>query len=363
MKVLIAMSGGIDSSVVAHLLKEQGHEIVGVRFTLWSDPLAPALAQLLPSKCCDTQSAVRCAAVAKEIGIPLHIVNLEKEFKEIVVERFLDDYRSGLTPNPCIGCNRQIKFGKLMELASEYGCDKLATGHYARVAQEKMPDGTERFLLLEATDVEKDQSYYIHDLSQTQLRRVLFPLGAMHKRDVFALAKRYGIPFDEHYRESQDLCFFPEKSPHAFIKRHLKNTLQPGTIVRRDGTVVGKHEGLPLYTLGQRRGLKIGGLKIPLEVVAKDVAGNRLIVAEKDAEKTTSVRVRDLSWVSWQPPEGDDTPFDCRTRSLSPRHAGRFRLEGTAGTFTFDTPVPPQSPGQSLVLYRGDEVIGGGIIV
>lgn len=369
MRILLAMSGGIDSSTVAHLLKEQGHDVVGVRFTLWQDPLAPALAQLLPNKCCDAQAAARCSSVAKALDIPLHVINLEKDFKRIVVDRFLKEYKSGLTPNPCIFCNREVKFGKLMEIADKLGCDKLATGHYARTVKDErkgvMVSSVEPYTrLLEATDKEKDQSYYLHCLSQAQLSRALFPLGTMTKGEVFALAKRYGVPFDHAtYRESQDLCFFPEKSPQAFLRRHLREALRPGEIIRRDGTVVGTHEGLPLYTVGQRRGLRIGGLKIPLEVVAKDTAHNRLIVEEKDRAQTLAIQVRDLTWISWKPQESEETPFECRTRSLSSKHNGTFRYAGSSGTFTLIEPLPPQSPGQSLVLYRGEEIVGGGVIV
>ncbi len=363
MKILVAMSGGIDSSVVTHLLREQGHEVVGVRFTLWNDPLAPAKTQLLTSKCCDAQTAARAASVAAKLEFPLHVVNLEREFKRIVVDRYLEDVRSGLTPNPCVHCNRAIKFGRLLELADKFGCERLATGHYARTAEETQSDGSIRCLLLEAADKEKDQSYYLHGLSQDQLKRVLFPLGTMVKDDVFALAKKYGIPFDpQTYRESQDLCFFPEKSPQEFLKRSLKDGMHAGEIVKRDGTVVGTHDGLPLYTVGQRRGLKIGGLKIPLEVVAKDVAGNRLIVDEKDRQKTHEIRVCDLTWVSWKPGENKECHLHCRTRSLSKKRSGIFRFAETAGTFTFHDPTPLQSPGQSLVLYRGEEIVGGGFI-
>src|SRR3989338_2174563 len=281
MRILVALSGGIDSSTVAHLLSEQGHELIGVRFTLWTDPLAPALAEILPSKCCNAQTASRTQYVAKKLKIPLHIIDLQDEFKKSVVDPFLDGYRKGLTPNPCIGCNKTIKFGKLIELMKEFGCEKLATGHYARVAVERMPDGSDQHVLLEAVDQKKDQSYYLYGLNQDQLSSVMFPLGAMQKSEVYTLAKHFEVPFDEYYQESQDLCFFPEKSPEEFLKRHVKESITPGEIIRHDGTIVGEHEGLPLYTIGQRHGLGIGGLKIPLEVVAKDSERNRLIVEEK----------------------------------------------------------------------------------
>lgn len=362
MKILLAMSGGVDSSVVAHLLKDEGHEVIGVRFTLWTDPLAPAIAQILPSKCCTTQNISRADKVAKKLGIPLQIISLEDEFKRTVVDPYLTAHAEGLTPNPCIGCNRNIKFGKLLALAKKLGCDKLATGHYARVATERLNGGSERHLLLEAIDLKKDQSYYLYGLTQEQLASVIFPLGAMQKQEVYALAEHYGVPLPSSYRESQDLCFFPEKKPAAFLKRHLKEALRDGDIVRRNGMVVGTHEGLALYTIGQRRGIKIGGLKVPLEVVEKDASGNALIVEEQGIEKTAKLILNDMRFVSWAPAENEATAFECRIRSLSPKKKGTLLVKGTSGIFTFQSPIMRQSPGQSLVLYRGEEVVGGGVI-
>jgi len=362
MKILVALSGGIDSSVVAHMLKEQGHELVGVRFTLWTDPLAPSIAQILPSKCCNAQTASRARATAMTLGIPYHIIDLEKEFKEEVVDPFLDGFRKGLTPNPCIRCNRTIKFGKLLEIMKEYGCEKLATGHYARVATEECNDGTVRRLLLEATDSTKDQSYYLYGLTQEQLSVVMFPLGGMQKSDVYGLAAHFGVPFDEEYRESQDLCFFPEKSPAEFLKRYLPDAIEPGRIVRKDGAVVGTHAGLPLYTIGQRRGLGIGGLTIPLEVVSKNVETNELIVDEQGAQRINGVELEHIHWVSWQPPEHEPTTFECRVRSLSARKNGTLTYTGNKGVFSFSGHENLIAPGQSLVLYRGQEVVGGGVM-
>lgn len=361
-RILVALSGGIDSSTVAFLLKEQGHELIGVRFLLWSDPLAPALAQVLPSKCCTAQNASRAQWVTKHLSIPFHVVDLQEEFKREVVDPFLDGYRQGCSPNPCICCNRTMKFGRLLTLAEELGCEALATGHYARTARERLGDETERTILLEAVDGTKDQSYYLYGLSQEQLRHALFPLGTMRKSEVYALAQAFGIPFDKQYRESQDLCFFPEKTPHAFLKRHLRTALKPGEITRRDGSVVGTHEGLPLYTLGQRKGLGIGGLRVPLEVVEKNVAKNLLVVAPRGEVKARSVLLTELRWISWKPREHAPQPFECRSRSLAPRSRGTLTYEGKSGTFLFDHPLPPQAPGQSLVLYRGEEVVGGGVV-
>src|SRR3989338_245055 len=370
MKILVALSGGIDSSTVAHMLKAAGHELIGVRFLLWTDPLAPALAEILPNKCCSAQNAARAGKVAKDLGIPYHIVDLSDEFKRTVVDPYLESHRNGLTPNPCIGCNKNIKFGRLMELMKEFGCEKMATGHYARIATEDAASVAEsrdsplrRRLLLEAIDKSKDQSYYLYGLSQEQLSRCLFPLGGMCKADVYTLAAQFGVPFeDDTYRESQDLCFFPEKTPEEFLRRHLRDAIEPGPIIRRDGIVVGKHEGLPLYTIGQRRGLKIGGLKIPLEVVAKDAGTNALIVAEQGNENIREISIQDIAWVSWKPEENVPTPFEYRSRSLSPRKRGTLIFTHDTGLFRFEKPSPPATPGQSLVLYRGEEIVGGGTI-
>lgn len=380
MNILVALSGGIDSSVTAHLLKEEGHDVVGVRFTLWNDPLAPALAKVLPSKCCNTQTAARAKSVAETLEIPYHIEDLEEEFKREVVDPFLEAHRKGLTPNPCIRCNQTIKFGRLLEIADNLGCEKIATGHYARVESERVDPSTtlratsssgvmvsvvepDTYHLLEAIDKTKDQSYYLYSLTQEQLARVIFPLGTLQKREVYALARKYGVPFEEDsYRESQDLCFFPEKTPQAFLKRHLKAHLKTGKIVRKNGTTVGTHQGLPLYTIGQRRGLGIGGLKIPLEVVHKNYTSNTLVVEEQGRETVTTLPLHDLRWIAEKPDEGTPLAFECRTRSLAQRTPGRLIYRGQTGSFHCDRPLPSQAPGQHLVLYQGEEVIGGGVI-
>lgn len=361
MRILLAMSGGVDSSTVAHLLKEGGHDVVGVRFILWTDPLAPALAQVLPTKCCSAQNIVRAEKVCRKLGIPLHVIDLSREFYEQVVEPYLKAHVGGLTPNPCIGCNRTIKFGKLLELLDEYNCERLATGHYARVALEEISGSASRHVLLEAIDKRKDQSYYLYGLSQKQLSKMMCPLGGMQKSEVYALARKYGVPLPVHYRESQDLCFFPEKTPQEFLKRHLGEAIRPGTIRRRDGTIVGHHNGAPLYTVGQRHGLKIGGLKVPLEIVEKRADRNELIVADQGAEKTTSLNVTELRWISWTPDEAR-VAFECRTRSQGVKTDVFLDWKGSNGVVTYSSPQPPQARGQSAVFYRGEEIVGGGTI-
>ena len=362
MKILVAMSGGVDSSVVAHKLKEEGHEIIGVRFTLWTDPLAPPLAQILPSKCCNAQTVARANQVAKDLDIPLQILDLEQEFKRDVVDPFLQGYREGSTPNPCIGCNRSVKFGRLLELCKELGCEKLATGHYARVAEEKQSDGSVRYLLLEGLDRTKDQSYYLYGLNQEQLSTVMFPLGGFHKSEDFELAIQYGVPYDDtSYRESQDLCFFPEKQPEQFLKRYIKDS-KPGDIKLEDGTVVGQHKGIPFYTIGQRKGLGIGGLKIPLHVVRKDCGSNTVFVAPDGADLKKDLSASDLRWVSWEPPRNVKNDFQARIHSLGTKHDGVLEHDGKTLDFRFDKGLRGIAAGQSIVLYRGEEIVGGGVI-
>ena len=353
---MLAMSGGVDSSVCAYLLKEQGHEVIGVHFNIWSDPLAPAIDQLLPSKCCNAQVEARMKSVAKKLGIPLHTIDIRDEFKEHVVDHFLKEYECGRTPNPCVQCNRTIKFGTMIKMMEDLECDKIASGHYARVNEE---DG--EYHLLEAVDKEKDQSYFLYTLTQEKLEKVIFPLGGMKKQDVIKLAKKYEIPLPGDYRESQDVCFYPEKEPEEFLKRHLK-TSKPGEIKTEDSEVVGEHKGLPFYTIGQRKGLNIGGLKIPLHVTKKDTKTNTLFVASAGADRNIEVIASELNWIAWTPPKNEEIELEARINSLGKRRKGTLKVSDGVANFTFFEPVRGIAPGQSLVLYRGDEILGGGLI-
>lgn len=356
------MSGGVDSSVVAHLLKEQGHELVGVMMKLWTDPLAPEVTRAIPTKCCSVEHIQRARSVCSTLGIPFYVLNLEDEFKDKIVDPFLRSHEIGENPNPCIECNREIKFGMLLKKAGELECDMLATGHYARTAVETHSDGSERHVLLEALDIHKDQSYYLYTLTQEKLRKVLFPLGHMEKREVLERAKTYGIPINSQYRESQDLCFFPEKTSAPFLRRHLKR-VSKGDIRTTDGALLGTHDGLPFYTVGQRKGLKIGGMRIPLHVDRKDPSSNTIFVAQNGADLKTEAYASNMHWISWSPDSRRKSEFFARIHSLGEKHRGFFFHENGKNIFRFQHGVRGIAPGQHIVLYRGSEVVGGGRII
>ncbi|MDD5469294.1 MAG: tRNA 2-thiouridine(34) synthase MnmA [Candidatus Peribacteraceae bacterium] len=356
MRILVAMSGGVDSSVAAHLLQQDGHDLVGVRFLLWTDPDAPAAAQILPSKCCNPQTIHRANTVAQQLGFPLHHVDIREEFKEKVVDHFLAEYQAGNTPNPCVLCNRVIKFAKLLELAEELGCDKVATGHYARI--EKHGDA---YRLLEAADKRKTQSYFLYSLSQETLSRTLFPLGAMRKEDVIALGRTLGIPLPAQYEESQDVCFYPEKEPQAFLRRHLRG-VEPGDIRDRGGRKVGMHRGLPFYTIGQRKGLGVGGLKVPLHVVEKDRGTNAIVVAPSGADLESVIKAKDLRMIRGTPKDLQGKSCQVRVCSQGKKHRGKLEISGEKLQVNLAEPIRGIAPGQAVVLYDGHEILGGATI-
>lgn len=356
MRILLAMSGGVDSSTVAHLLKKEGHEVIAVHFLLWMDPKAPAEAQVLPKKCCSTEMKNRVKRVSEDLEIPLHQIDLSNEFKCEVVDPFLDAYKKGLTPNPCVVCNRIFKHAQLTRLADEFGCEKIATGHYVRLKTDE--DGMTH--LLEASDSTKDQSYYLYRLSQEQLKRSIFPLGEMMKKDVIKLARSFDIPLPEDYQQSQDICFFPEKEPHEFLDRYLEEN--SGDIIDMENNKRGEHRGLFHYTEGQRKGLGIGGLKIPLHVVRKDVESNTLVVGTKEETSGMEFKANDLSWPSSVPEIDVDHKFDVRIHALGERIPAALKHNGVVMHVRLSKPTIGISPGQSVVVYREKEVVGGGII-
>ncbi len=378
--VAVAMSGGVDSSVAAGLCVAAGYDVVGIMLRLWTEPGAEGT-----NRCCTPDAVDDARAVADRLEIPFHLLDITDEFKSAVVDDFLASAAAGDTPNPCFTCNRKVRFGLLLSRALAVGADLLATGHYARV--EHVDD---RWRLLRGVDPGKDQSYVLHRLDQDRLSRAMFPLGPLLKPDVRRLAEAMELPVAQR-ADSVDLCWVGDKGLPGFLARHMsQDALAPGPILGPDGNEVGRHEGLPRYTLGQRRGLGVA-LGAPAYVVGRDVARNALIVGPDEMLWTRELRVRTMHWIAGEPPAdalaGDGAPFDdafrpvegdegVHSRASSPgmrvtaqiryrAAAAPARLRATAdggAWLRFDEPVRAPTRGQGLVAWRGDEVVGGGPI-
>lgn len=347
-RVLVALSGGVDSSVSALLLKEQGYEVVGVTMLLWADD----------EGVCDTVSdgygfAGHIATVEKVcqvLGIPLRVLDLRTEFRHHVVDYFCREYAEGRTPNPCIPCNKYIKFGFLLNYAIASGFDYLATGHYVRVEQR---NGT--YHLIKGKDINRDQSYVLYTLGQDKLRRVLFPLGEYSKEEVRGLARKYGLPNSER-SDSQDLCFTADRK--RFLRHHLRP--REGVIVDSQGQIVGRHEGIMFYTIGQRRGLGLATGR-PTYVIGIDAANNVLVVGRKGRLFKSRFVVKEVSWVSGKPTTG---PVEAGVKiryKTSECPATLCPRDGLVEVVLHKAQCAV-TPGQAAVFYLGEEVIGGGII-
>ena len=342
-RVAVAMSGGVDSSLAAVLLKEAGYQVSGIHMQLWPEYHHEADVERANSELEQT---------CQLLEIPLHKLNLEAEFQSLVIDYFCQEYSRGRTPNPCIFCNRSIKFGLLMKKARVMGADYLATGHYARV--ERSPDGHR---LLKAVDPAKDQSYFLYTLGQKELQCLLLPLGSLHKVTVRKMARERGLPTADR-RESQDICFIPDSDYRLFIARYV--SLEPGDIVDTYGRILGQHGGLAQYTIGQRQGL---GLTSPerLYVLRLDAASNQLVVGTRDQLFRNRLLVGKLNWVSGRAPR-KLTGITTRIRYRSAETVAYLRFNGGVIEVGFEQPQWAITPGQAVVFYRGEVILGGGII-
>ncbi|MFH1639630.1 MAG: tRNA 2-thiouridine(34) synthase MnmA [Chloroflexota bacterium] len=338
--VVVAMSGGVDSSVTAYLLREAGYNVSGAHLILSSSGKTSESNISELEKTCGM------------LGIPLQTLDFRAQFQEKVIASFCREYALGRTPNPCVVCNEQVKFGLLLRWAREWGADFLATGHYAR-----LESGDNGYRLLRAMHREKDQSYFLYRLGQDVLKNILLPLGNWSKPDVRKLAASLGLPVGDR-RESEDLCFIHDDGYRSFIARHISS--RPGDIVDTGGAVLGRHEGLEKYTVGQRQGLGLSSNR-RLYVLELDAAQNRLVVGAKEALMSLEALVCGLCWVSGNPPE-DLEKITAKIRYRSPETAVRLQITGDTALVMFDKPQMAVTPGQSVVFYRGDVVLGGGII-
>ena len=351
-RVVIAMSGGVDSSVSAALLKEHGYQVTGVSMQLY-DP-TPREPDGVNKTCCSLNSVLDAGLVAKKLGIPFEVIDLRAEFKELVIDYFIAEYAAGRTPNPCIRCNNLVKFGLLLKKAKEMGADLLATGHYARTEV----DESGRKMLLTGLDPAKDQSYFLFTLTPEQLDQVLFPVGTLEKSIVRKLAAEFNLPVAEKH-ESQEICFIPDNDYVRFLEE--QGVMQSsGEIVTDDGTVIGRHSGLHRYTVGQRKGLGIAW-KHPLHVVKLDKELNRLVVGGRDELSSNSLTAMSAIWHC--PPAAGEFRSACRIRYRhQPAPCRVVILADQRFEVHFDSPQTSVTPGQAAVLYDGERVLGGGWI-
>ncbi len=351
-KVVVAMSGGVDSSVAAALLKQQGYDVIGMMLRLWSEP-----GKEDSNRCCTPDSMAQARRVAAKLDIPFYVVDAKNVFREIVVQYFLDGYARGETPNPCLVCNRQIRWTFLLDHALALGAEFMATGHYAR----KMKDERGKMKLLRAVDSSKDQSYVLHVLTQEKIQRALFPVGGYTKTEIRRIAESFGLPTASR-KDSQDLCFLAGDDYRNFLQRNAADMLQPGDIVTRDGKVLGWHNGLANYTIGQRKGLNLSS-PVPLYVLTKHAPRNTLVVGTKDELGARELVAKDVNWVSG---ESLSAPFRVEVKiryTARPLWAEVTPLEsGTQARVRFDAPARDVTAGQAAVFYVNEEVLGGGII-
>lgn len=341
--VLIGMSGGVDSSVAAHMLQQQGYACVGCTMKLY---------------CANSADNVRDAqAVADRMGIPFHVFDFQDDFHRQVIGNFISFYESGLTPNPCIECNRHLKFGTMLKAALELGCSHIATGHYAQIRQD--PD-TGRYLLCKAADKAKDQTYFLYSLTQHQLAHTLFPLGGLTKEEARDIAEAQGF-VTARKKDSQDICFVPDGDYVSFMKAYTGKSYPAGNYLDLSGKVVGTHQGAVCYTLGQRKGLGIA-LGVPAYVCTKDMRNNTVTVGPNEALFHNALRAHNLNWIPF-PSLTAPVRVTAKIRhSQNEQAATVYPDEKNFARVVFDQPQRAITPGQAVVFYQGDVVVGGGTI-
>jgi len=353
MRVVVAMSGGVDSSVAASLLEEAGHDVIGLSMQLY-DQRNPAESF---GSCCSLDDLYDARRVAATLGIPHYIVNFEERFKETVVDDFVREYAAGRTPIPCVHCNADLKFATLVEQASAFDAVAVATGHYAQVTFD---EDTRKFRLTRGADPDKDQSYFLFSLTQDQLSRAAFPVGHLTKTEVRAHAERRGL-LVAHKPDSHEICFVPDGEASAFVRRHLPDGPREGDVVDSTGRRLGGHSGIHQFTIGQRKGLGVSA-RVPLYVLRLEPDTARVVVGPREELGGTTLAARDVNWIAGDPPS---TPRRLTAR-IRHRHKDAAALvtpdSANRAHVVFDEPQTAITPGQAVVFYDGEEVMGGGWI-
>ncbi len=351
-RVVVAMSGGVDSSVAAALLEQQGYEVIGMMMRLWSEPGKEAY-----NRCCTPDAMALARRVAAKLSIPFYAVNAQDYFHDTVVDYFVDGYSRGLTPNPCVVCNRQVRWEFLLNRALSFGAAFMATGHYARVDCVEPPG---EYILSRAVDRTKDQSYVLHVLGQQQLAHALFPLGGYTKVEVRQLARDFDLPVADR-ADSQDLCFLGNGDYRDFLARNAPEVSNPGPIFSSSGERLGEHRGLAFYTIGQRKGLGIAAPH-PLYVLDKNRSRNALIVGPSDELGTSELTAAQVNWTSGRPPAAT-IRAQVMIRYKAHLVNALVTPQGLEGVHVrFDEPLRDITPGQAAVFYQDERVLGGGII-
>ncbi len=354
MKIIVAMSGGVDSSVVAYLLKKQGHEVIGLSYELWDKR------DLKPSnQCCSIETINLAKSVAQQIGIEHFTVDVRDTFYTHVIESFCESYIKGTTPNPCILCNKYIKFDFMMKKAEELGADCIATGHYAQIVERHTTSDERRFLLKKGIDQKKDQSYVLYVMNQDELSKTVFPLGEFTKDRTRAIAKEIGLATATR-PESQEICFVGDDNYSDFVKSFSPDSLKPGPILDINGKVIGEHKGIAFYTIGQRKGLGISS-PVPRYVADINRENSTIVIGSRDDATRKKITVSDLNWISAVPLLSPERA-GVKIRSTMDEVPALITPDGDNITVEFDEPQWAPAPGQSAVFYNDNIVLGGGII-